>query len=162
MTLLSPVPAASAEALGGAAGGAPGGKGEPAAALLSEAAARQHMEGQAEQYIAECTAAVLQEAQAAGEAAIRVNAVRAMVALSAPGLGDAVVGTAAAIVAEVAAAGCARALLAGVPSAVRQAVTRHVEALLAALRKARRPPREGDAGGREVAPALAVAATAPP
>ena len=54
----------------------------------------------------------------------------------------------------------ARALLACVPSAVRQAVTRRVEALLAALRKARRPPREGEAGGsggREVEAQAVVA-----
>lgn len=54
---------------------------------------------------------VLQQGQQAAEQEVQARAVRAMLALTPPGLGEAVVGTAAAIVAEVAAAACAQRLL---------------------------------------------------
>ncbi len=54
---------------------------------------------------------VLQQGQQQAERDIPAQAVRAMLSLTPPGLGEAVIGTAAAIVAEVASAACAQRLL---------------------------------------------------
>lgn len=56
-------------------------------------------------------AQVLQQGQAAAAQEVEVRAVQAMLSLTPPGLGEAVIGTAAAIVAEVASAACAQRLL---------------------------------------------------
>lgn len=77
------------------------------------------------------TLQVLQRAQAAAEERIRCSAVQAMAALTAPELGPAVIGTAAAVVAEVAAAAAEQRLRAHVPSAVRRAATEQLQQLLA-------------------------------
>lgn len=92
---------------------------------------------------------VLQQAREAAEQQIRAGAVQAMAALSAPELGPAVIGTAAAVVAEVAAAAAEQRLRAHVPSAVRRAATEQLQQLLAAAaRKGHsQPQRQAGAGG---------------
>lgn len=96
---------------------------------------RLYLEAAAEQLIASQTADVLQRAAATAGERIRSSAVQAMVALTAPELGPAVIGTAAAVVAEVATAAAEQRLRAHVPSAVRRAATEQLQQLLAVAAK---------------------------
>eukprot|EP00887_Chlorella_sp_A99_P005741 scaffold1.g5741.t1 len=119
-----------------AAGGGGGGGTGPAQGI--ESAVRQYLGSLGEQLIAAACAAALGEGQALAGRQLEQNAVRAMLALVPPGLGDAVVGTAAAIAAEVGAAACARHLLAQVPHGLRQGVQQQVDAAIAAFAKGSR------------------------
>lgn len=139
----------------------------PAQLLLPEPAVRQYLEALTEQLLATHTSEVLQRAQAAAEERIRCSAVQAMAALTAPELGPAAIGTAAAVVAEVAAAAAEQRLRTYVPSALRRAATEHLQHLLAAAAKGGKGPRHapspatslGAAAG-EHTPGVAAAAAA--
>lgn len=99
---------------------------------------RQYLSNLGEQQIADATASVLSRGQAMAEERLRESAVRALVALTPLEHGEAVVGTAAAIAAEVAAMACAQRLLAQVPSAIRQGVKRQIDVAIAAFAKGSR------------------------
>jgi hypothetical protein len=98
-----------------------------------DALARLHLDSLAEQLAVASTAEVLQRAQAAAHEHARAAAVQALTALADPELGEAVVGTAAALVAEAAAAAAAARLRAQIPPALR-----HAAAEAAALATAQR------------------------
>ena len=76
-----------------------------------EPAVRLYMESLAEQLIAGAATQLLQQGQQHAEHEIQAHAVRVMLALTPAALGEAVVGTAAAIVAEYASTACAQRLL---------------------------------------------------
>jgi hypothetical protein len=112
---------------------------------------RLYLEAVTEQLIAKHTTEVLQQAREAAEQQIRSGAVQAMAALSSPELGPAVIGTAAAVVAELAAAAAEQRLRAHVPSAVRRAATDQLQQVLAAAaRKGQQQQRQ--AGSSAAAP----------
>lgn len=103
---------------------------------------------------------VLRSAQAAAEERIRAGAVQAMAALTAAELGPAVIGTAAAIVAEIATAAAEQRLRAYVPSALRRTATEQLQQLLAAAAKGAGRAARQAAGAAP--PAAAGPASPPP
>ncbi len=161
-TLAPPVPAAGiSEAVGSAfapAGAA--GPGQPQHAQQAvDPSVRLCLEALAEQLIAQHTAAVLQQGQQAAEAQIRSGAVQAMAALTAAELGPAVIGTAAAVVAEAASAAAEQRLRALVPSALRRLALEQLQQVLASLA---RGGTGGTKGSVQQATTAAAAASGQP
>ncbi|KAK9820041.1 hypothetical protein WJX72_005403 [[Myrmecia] bisecta] len=99
--------------------GGEGGSRAPAVSLTAEQL-RARLASLAERLIAEASTQALAASHPAAVRQIETNAARALAALALPSWGEAVVGTAAAIVAEVATSTCTQRLLKQVPSRCRR------------------------------------------